>query len=121
MMNLKTYRKVQVRRLAIIVAAFGFLTGTPSCSDLFDYSPYLIDFDEANSDVNQKSIDKLKSKSATDTITIAFTGDTHNYFDELHDFVDKINSDSELILWFMWAILPILVCQSSICGPTAIC
>ena len=96
MLNLKTYGKVQVRRLAIIVAAFGFLTGTPSCSDLFDYSPYLIDFDESNTNVNQKSIDKLKSKSATDTITIAFTGDTHNYFDELHDFVDKVNSDSRI-------------------------
>lgn len=95
MLNLKTYAKVHIRRFVIVTAAFGLLA-FQACSDLFDYSPYLIDFDESNSNVNQKSIDKLKSKSATDTITIAFTGDTHNFFDELNDFVGKINSDSRI-------------------------
>ncbi|HZK08610.1 MAG TPA: metallophosphoesterase [Bacteroidales bacterium] len=96
MLNWETSGKVQIRKLVIIAAALGCLMLTSSCSDLFDYSPYLIDFDDANTDVNRKNIDRLKNKAATDTITIAFTGDTHNYFDELHDFVEKVNSDSRI-------------------------
>jgi predicted MPP superfamily phosphohydrolase len=96
MLNLKISGKVHIRKLIIIVAAFGYLTCASSCSDIFDYSPYLIDFDEANSGLNKKNIERLKNKAAGDTITIAFTGDSHNYFDELRDFVDKVNSDPQI-------------------------
>ena len=65
-----------------------FLT---SCKDLFEYSPYVVDFDEEDRNVNQKNIDRLLQKEAQDTIRIAFTGDTHRKFDAFEDFSFAIN------------------------------
>ncbi len=62
-----------------------------SCKDSFDYSTYVIDFDEVNRGVNSKNLQKLKTKSAGDTIKIAFTGDSHRFYDELENFVTKVN------------------------------
>jgi len=63
-----------------------------SCEGLFDYSPYQIDFDSENKGVNATNLNRLLRTNQSDTITIAFTGDTHNYFDELGYFVDKVNT-----------------------------
>ena len=65
-----------------------------SCKDTFEYSPYAIDFDEENSNVNQKSINRIvkNTKTENDTIRIIFTGDTHRAFDEFDNFVTKANS-----------------------------
>ena len=63
-----------------------------SCEGLFDYSPYKIDFEGENKDVNATNLDRLLRTYLSDTITIAFTGDTHNYSDELGYFVDKVNT-----------------------------
>jgi Icc-related predicted phosphoesterase len=62
-----------------------------SCKDIFDYSPYVIDFDEDNKNVNQTNADLLQQRDASDTIRIAFTGDTHRFSDELNDFVYAVN------------------------------
>jgi predicted phosphodiesterase len=63
-----------------------------SCSSLFDYSPYAIDFNAENRDVNERNIAKISSQSNDDgVITIAFTGDSHRFYDELHDFVGAVN------------------------------
>ncbi len=48
-----------------------------SCTDMFDYSPYIVDFSPENSYVNARNIEKLKGQIHDDTITIAVTGDTH--------------------------------------------
>lgn len=63
-----------------------------SCEDLFDYSPYQIDFEAENKGVNKTNLDRLLKTMPSDTITIAFTGDTHNNSDELNYFVDKVNT-----------------------------
>jgi 3',5'-cyclic AMP phosphodiesterase CpdA len=73
-----------------ILLLFGLLLFT-SCNEVFDYSPYVIDFDDENRDVNKTNIAKLLLKKAPDTIHIAFTGDSHRFYDELEDFVDKVN------------------------------
>lgn len=62
-----------------------------SCEGMFDYSPYLIDFSEENRNANQQNIGKLANQTKDDTITIAFTGDTHRWFDETEKFVAKVN------------------------------
>ncbi|MCK9208436.1 MAG: metallophosphoesterase [Salinivirgaceae bacterium] len=68
----------------------GILINT-SCGDLFDYSPYAIDFNDENRNVNQKNIERLLNCKNDDTITIAFTGDTHRFYDETELFVSEVN------------------------------
>ena len=64
-----------------------------SCKEEFDYSPYVIDFDEENSDVNNTNIAKITSQKNIDNkITIAFTGDTHRTSDEFDNFITSVNS-----------------------------
>lgn len=73
----------------------GFLLGLMlmvSCETVFDYSPYCINFTGKDKDVNLKNIDRIINQPANDTIQIAFTGDTHNFFDELEFFVEKVNA-----------------------------
>jgi len=70
-----------------------FISTLIACDNVFDYSPYAINFSEENCNVNRKNIEKLSSHSKDDTITIAFTGDTHNFFDETEVFVEKVNQE----------------------------
>ena len=63
-----------------------------ACRDMLEYSPYVIDFDEQNRDVNQNNIEYLLQKEAGSTLRIAFTGDTHRAFDEFEDFVHSVNN-----------------------------
>jgi len=64
-----------------------------SCEKLFDYSPYVIDFDEDNTNVNSKNIANITAKENEDSvIRIAFTGDSHRKFDELDAFVESVNT-----------------------------
>ena len=62
-----------------------------SCEEMFDYSPYAICFNDENENVNQRNINNLTHNN--DTITIAFTGDSHRFYDDLELFVDKVNED----------------------------
>lgn len=75
-----------------------FLTGImffTSCKDMFDYSSYVIDFEGEDKDVNLANIEKLSNRNSSDTIRIAFTGDTHVFFDEFEDFVHAVNHLNE--------------------------
>ncbi len=64
-----------------------------SCSKIFDYSPYVINFDENERDLNAKNYNRLKSDLAFDSIiTIACTGDSHRFYDETEAFVNKVNA-----------------------------
>jgi len=65
-----------------------------SCSDVFDYSSYVIDFEGDDKDVNKTNIEVLLNKSKGSSIRIAFTGDTHRFFDELDDFVEAVNNSN---------------------------
>ncbi len=72
-----------------------FLIGTiflVACEDMFDYSTYVVDFDGENKDVNQANIERLLEKDVNDTIRIAFTGDTHRFYDEFEGFVNAVNN-----------------------------
>lgn len=66
-----------------------------SCNELFDYSPYAISFNEENKNVHQRNITRLIYDN-NDTITIAFTGDSHRFYDELDLFVRKVNKDHSI-------------------------
>ena len=82
--------KINYIWLVIIILALN------SCEKSFDYSPYVIDFDEENSDVNNTNIAKITSQKNTDNkITIAFTGDTHREYDEFEQVVSAINKLSD--------------------------
>ena len=67
-----------------------------ACEDLFDYSPYAIDFNDENRNVNHRNIEKLPTLENDDTITIAFTGDTHLSFDETECFVNEVNKNQSV-------------------------
>ena len=72
--------------------AWGLLLLT-SCEKAFDYSPYVIDFDDDNKDVNARNIARLSSNTNSDNIIrIALTGDSHRFYDELEDFVGAVNN-----------------------------
>lgn len=66
-----------------------------SCGEMFDYSSYVIDFEGENKGVNLTNIEKLSGRKIKDTIKIAFTGDTHRFFDEFNEFVHSVNKLNE--------------------------
>lgn len=78
-----------------LVKKFFFITplALMACDDMFDYSPYAIDFSHENRNVNNKNIKDLLVQENDDTITIAFTGDTHRFYDETSLFVKAANSN----------------------------
>ena len=67
-----------------------------SCDDVFEYSPYAIDFDDHEINLTQKNISKLSSLNISDTLTIALTGDSHRFYDEIVDMVTKINTEYDI-------------------------
>lgn len=75
-------------RILLLVSVFIVL----SCEHIFDYSPYAIDFGYEDRNVNKRNIDKLLvCENDDDTISIAFTGDTHRFYDEFDGFVQHVN------------------------------
>ena len=55
-----------------------------ACDDKFDYSPYTIDFSDKNRNINQRNIEKLLVQVKDGKITIAFTGDTHRFYNSIN-------------------------------------
>jgi predicted MPP superfamily phosphohydrolase len=79
-----------VIKIALMVNFFIMI----SCKDMFDYSPYAINFSDENRNVNQRNIEKLHAhENADDTITIALTGDSHRFYDEFDGFVNHVNKN----------------------------
>lgn len=66
------------------------------CDDIFDYSPYAIDFKDRDKNLNHKNIGKLIAAESSDTITIALTADTHRFYDELDQFVHRVNENPSI-------------------------
>jgi len=77
-------------RSIIIGVIFFFLL---SCEGKFDYSPYVINFSEGEKQVHQKNQKwLLENEANSDTTTIAFTGDSHRFYDELNAFTQAVNN-----------------------------
>lgn len=70
-----------------------------SCDDVFEYSPYVIDFDDHETNLTQKNIDRLLSNNVSDTITIALAGDSHRFYDESEKLVSTINHHYDIDLF----------------------
>jgi len=87
-----------------------------SCDDVFEYSPYVIDFDEHETNLTQKNIDCLLSNDVSDTIIIALAGDSHRFYDESEKLVSTINQHYNIDFLFIPVILPIMVFHDSISG-----
>ncbi|MGE4290421.1 MAG: metallophosphoesterase [Salinivirgaceae bacterium] len=69
------------------------LLGVSSCEGTFDFSPYAIDFDSHDRQVHQQNLLRLKAGNVNqDTIRIAFTGDTHRFYDEFDALVRAVNN-----------------------------
>jgi len=81
-----------IKKNKLLILTLVLITLT-ACDGMFDYSPYAIDFSEENRNVNQKNIEKLLLREPDDTLTIAFTGDTHRFFDQTDEFVKKVNQN----------------------------
>ena len=82
----------------VILVLFSSISLT-FCEGMFEYSPYLIDFNEDNRNVNQKNILKVTNQVQDDTITIAFTGDCPMKSDiiKCNDWRSSIMFKSKLI------------------------
>lgn len=80
-----------MKNYRIIIWFFLFLQ-LASCNDVFEYSPYVIDFDEHETNLTQKNMDRFLSKEVSDTITIALAGDSHRFYDESEELVSTINN-----------------------------
>lgn len=79
-------------KLLIIILLF------TSCDDLFDYSPYVIDFNDDNRGVHAKHIEELMENPAGNILTVALISDSHRNYDELTDFVARVNELPEVDL-----------------------
>lgn len=80
-----------MKKYQLIIVLIMFLQ-LAACDELFEYSPYVIDFDEHESNLTQKNMDRLLSTNVPDTITIALTGDSHRFYDESGKMVNTINN-----------------------------
>jgi 3',5'-cyclic AMP phosphodiesterase CpdA len=67
-----------------------------SCDDFFEYSPYIIDFDEDETNLTEKNIGLLLAKDVPDTLTIALAGDSHRFYDESEELVSTINNHYDI-------------------------
>jgi 3',5'-cyclic-AMP phosphodiesterase len=84
-------------KFGIIFFCAAFLVLLLIACNKFEYSPYQIEetnkSDSPNS-LNDENLAKLMAseKSADDTVTIAFSGDSQRFYDELEDLVYKVNT-----------------------------
>jgi len=62
-----------------------------SCSEVFDYSNYVIDFENNDKECNLKNENRLIEEEPGAQIRIAITGDTHRIYDEFDRFVNGVN------------------------------
>ncbi len=63
-----------------------------SCKKTFTYNANEIQIEEKDRDLNIKNIERLRSKSKNDSFNFVVISDTQRFYDELDDFVEKINS-----------------------------
>lgn len=61
-----------------------------SCDNV-EYSPNQLFDSDTPRDLNRKNLDRIARLASDDTVTIAFVGDSQRFYDEVEDFVDKVN------------------------------
>lgn len=69
--------------------------------DNFEFSPNQIHDGDTPRDLNGKNIERLSAAVPDDTVTIAFVGDSQRFYDEVDDFVDKVNGISHVDFVFL--------------------
>lgn len=67
------------------------LLSIASCTDVHEYSPNQIHDNESPRDLNKKNLERLMRSVPDDTLTILFSGDSQQFYDEVDLFVDKVN------------------------------
>lgn len=60
--------------------------------DNFEYSPNQMHDRDTPRDLNRKNLERLSEDTPDDTVTIAFVGDSQRFYDEVEDFVAKVNT-----------------------------
>ena len=68
------------------------ISALAGCSEYYEYSPNQVRDRNSPEDLNKKNLLKLHANPKDDTITIAFLGDSQNFYDEAVRFVDKVNN-----------------------------
>jgi len=61
-----------------------------------EYSPYEVNPESDQRDLNVRNIQKIQLLPYKDTFNFVFAGDAQRFYDEASDFVDKVNMDSEI-------------------------
>lgn len=71
-----------------------------ACSDYDEYSPNQASDHNSSRELNKTNLQKLSSFPIDDTLTIAFIGDSQNFYNESDLFVKKVNlrKDIDLVL-----------------------
>ena len=65
------------------------------CGDRFEYSPNQTFDRDSPYHLNQHNLKKLHTQSHDDTVVIAFIGDSQRFYDEVKQFVQKVNASDE--------------------------
>ena len=63
-----------------------------SCEKTFTYNANEIQIGESDRDQNTKNLERLQSKPQSNSFNFVVIGDTQRFYEELDDFVEKINS-----------------------------
>ena len=63
-----------------------------SCEKTFTYNPNEIRIEEKDKNQNTKNLERLQSKGQKDSFCFVVISDTQRFYDEMDDFVEKVNS-----------------------------
>jgi len=62
----------------------------------FEYSPNQIILDDSEKNLTARNIQKISQRAPTDTLTVAFMGDSQRWYDETEDFVRHVNQFNDV-------------------------
>jgi 3',5'-cyclic-AMP phosphodiesterase len=86
-----TMRLVQNLLVVASLASFG-------CTDANEYSPNQTEDADSPRELTKQNLARLAALPADDTLTIAFAGDSQNFYDEVESFVQEVNQHREVDL-----------------------
>src|SRR5687768_195055 len=68
------------------------------CTDANEYSPNQSEDGDSARELTKQNLARLAALPADDTLTIAFAGDSQNFYDEVESFVQEVNQHREVDL-----------------------
>jgi 3',5'-cyclic-AMP phosphodiesterase len=77
-----------MKHFYILIFCAAFLQ---SCWDSYEYSPNQAFDRNSPKNLNIKNLKRLYSAPGDDTITVAFVGDSQRFYDEIENFISKVN------------------------------